>query len=253
MLARTICAGVLAIGPSGLAAAQAAPAVPAAPAADDVAAPVDVGLTPFSAHYLAEWKSITVGSSDLELRADTQPGHYIYKWTITARGIFRLAYSNDVTQQSWFSVIDDHVRPEKYRAEEGSSTISFDFDWDSGHARGLSEDKPVDLKLKHGTQDLMSIQIEVMLDLKNGNLPKTFHIVDKDQIKEFNYAQEGTASLRTAIGQLDTVIVSSQRTGNDRILRMWFAPSLGFLPIQAERWRGGKLEFAMRIKSMNRT
>ena len=108
----------------------------------------------------------------------------------------------------------------------------------------------MDLKLKHGTQDLMSIQIEVMLDLKNGNLPKTFHIVDKDEIKEFNYAQEGTASLRTAIGQLDTVIVSSQRTGNDRILRMWFAPSLGFLPIQAERWRDGKLEFAMRIKSI---
>src|SRR5277367_7088154 len=116
MLARTICAGVLAIGPSGFAAAQATPAAPAPQAADGVAAPVDAGIAPFSAHYLAEWKSITVGSSDLELRADAQPGHYIYKWTITARGIFRLAYSNDVTQQSWFSVIDDHVRPEKYRA-----------------------------------------------------------------------------------------------------------------------------------------
>jgi hypothetical protein len=254
MLTRTIFAGVLAIGPSGFAAAQAtqaAPVTPAAQAADGAAAAVDAGIAPFSAHYLAEWKNITVGSSDLQLKADAQPGHYIYKWTITARGIFRIAYSNDVTQQSWFSVIDNHVRPEKYRAEEGSSTISFDFDWDSGHARGFSEDKPVDLKLKQGTQDLMSIQIEVMLDLKNGNLPKTFHIVDKDEIKEFNYTHEGTASLRTAIGQLDTVIVASQRTGNDRILRMWFAPSLGFLPIQAERWRNGKLEFAMRIKSMN--
>lgn len=253
MLARTMIAGVLAIGPSGFAAAQSTPAAPTPQATDGVAAPADAGIAPFSAHYLAEWKSITVGSSDLELRADAQPGHYVYKWTITARGIFRLAYSDDVTQQSWFSVIDDHVRPEKYRAAEGSSTISFDFDWDSGHARGFSEEKPVDLKLKHGTQDLMSIQIEVMLDLKNGNLPKIFHIVDKDEIKEFNYTQEGTASLRTAIGRLDTVIVASQRTGNDRILRMWFAPSLGFLPIQAERWRNGKLEFAMRIKSMNGT
>ena len=30
---------------------------------------------------------------------------------------------------------------------------------------------------------------------------------------------------------------------------MWFAPALGYVPVQAERERGGKLEFAMRIKS----
>ncbi len=38
-------------------------------------------------------------------------------------------------------------------------------------------------------------------------MPKTFQIIDKDQLKEFNYTQEGTAKLKTAIGELDTVIV----------------------------------------------
>jgi hypothetical protein len=211
--------------------------------------PADAGIAPFSAHYVAEWKNISVGTSDLELKRDAEPGHYIYKWTISARGIFRLVYSNDVTQQSWFAVIDEHVRPEKYLAEQGSSRVIFDFDWATGHARGFSEEKPVDLVLKPGTQDLMSIQIEVMLALKKGNLPKLFYIIDKDQIKDFAYAQQGPAVLKTAIGQFDTVIVSSRRAGNDRVLRMWFAPSLGYLPMQAERSRGGKLEFAMRIRS----
>src|SRR5208337_2303738 len=167
--------------------------------------------TPFSAHYVAEWKNITVGTSDLKLERGAQPGQYVYKWTITARGIFRLIYSSDLTQQSWLSVVDEHVRPERYRAEEGSSSLSLDFDWDSGHARGASEDKPVDIKLKPGTQDLMSIQIEIMLDLKNGTLPSMFYIVDKDQLKDFVYAQEGTVRIRTAIGQLDTIVVSSRR------------------------------------------
>jgi hypothetical protein len=90
-----------------------------------------------------------------------------------------------------------------------------------------------------------------MLDLKNGNLPKTFHIIDKDQLKDFNYTQEGSAKIRTAIGELDTVIVTSQRVGNNRVLRMWFAPSLGFVPVQAERSRDGKLEIAMRIKGVD--
>jgi hypothetical protein len=211
----------------------------------------DAGIAPFSAHYLADWKSINVGTSDLELKQDTEPGHYLYTWTITARGIFRL-YRDEVTQKSWLSINADHARPDKYRAEDGRSSVNLDFDWDAGRVRGTSENKPVDLKLKDGIQDVMSIQVEVMLDLKNGNLPKTFQIIDKDQLKEFTYNQEGAANIRTALGQLDTVIVSSQQAGNNRILRMWFAPSLGFVPVQAERTRDGKLEFAMRIKSLQR-
>ncbi|MGO9632940.1 MAG: DUF3108 domain-containing protein [Steroidobacteraceae bacterium] len=250
MPARTLCAVCLAISWPGLATAQPPEQAPAAAPPETSLARADAGIAPFSAKYVAEWKNITVGTSDLELRRDAEPGHYIYKWTISARGIFRLVYSNDVTQQSWFEVIDDHVRPLKYLAEQGSSRVIFDFDWAAGHARGFSEERPVDLVLKPGTQDLMSIQIQVMLGLKDGNLPKIFYIIDKDQIKDFIYAQEGPAVLKTAVGKFDAVIVSSRRAGNDRVLRMWFAPSLGYLPVQAERSRGGKLEFAMRIRSL---
>jgi hypothetical protein len=227
-------------------------AIVASPAAGaQVPAGTGAALAPFSAHYQADWKSINVGTSDLELKEDTEPGHYLYTWTITARGVFRL-YRSEVTQRSWLSVVADHVRPEKYRGEDGSSSVDLDFDWGAGRVRGTSEKKPVDLMLKEGTQDVMSIQIEVMLDLRKGNLPKAFQIIDKDQLKEFNYSQEGTAKLKTPLGDLDTVIVTSQHAGNNRILRMWFAPSLGFVPVQAERTRDGKLELAMRIKSLKR-
>jgi len=212
----------------------------------------DAGIAPFIARYQADWKGISVGTSDIKLTQGVEPGQYLYTWTITARGIFRVAYHDDLVQQSWLSVVDDHVRPDKYRGKEGSSTVELNFDWKDMHATGLSETKPVDLMLKEGTQDVMSIQVEVMLDLKRGNLPKTFQIIDKDQLKEFNYTQEGNARIRTEIGEIDTVIVTSQRTGNNRILRMWFAPSLGFVPVQAERSRDGKVEISMRIKSVDR-
>jgi hypothetical protein len=211
----------------------------------------DAGVEPFIAHYQADWKGISVGTSDIKLTQGVEPGHYLYTWTITARGIFRVAYHDDLVQQSWLSVVDDHVRPDKYRGKEGSSTVELNFDWQGMRATGLSETKPVDLQLKEGTQDVMSIQVEVMLDLKRGNLPKTFQIIDKDQLKEFNYTQEGSAKIRTEIGEIDTLIVTSQRTGNNRILRMWFAPSLGFVPVQAERSRDGKVEIAMHIKSVD--
>ncbi len=233
--------------PTGAPAPAAAPPSASAPSS----AASDAGIAPFSAHYTADWKTINVGTSDLDLKEDAERGHYVYTWTITARGIFRL-YRAEVTQKSWLSVNAGQVRPEKYRAEDGSSTVSLDFDWNAKRAHGTSENKPVDLSLADGTQDVMSIQVQVMLNLKNGNLPKTFQILDNDELKEFIYTQEGNAKIRTPLGDLDTVIVASQRTGNNRILRMWFAPSLGFIPVQAERTRDGKLEFAMRIKSIQR-
>src|SRR5580698_8316826 len=213
----------------------------------------DTGIEPFSAHYVAEWRDISVGTSDLKLERDGKTGQYHYTWTISARGIFRLVYSNDVTQQSWFNVVGGHIRPERYRAEQGSSSVSFDFDWNTGHAFGSSEGKQVDLPLKPGAQDLMSIQVEVMLDLQNGEMPGVFSIIDKDQMKDFVYTREGTAKLRTPLGSIDTIIVASRRSATDsRVLRMWFAPNLGFVPVQAERTRDGKLEFAIRIHSLKR-
>ena len=229
--------------------AAAAPALAQTPAFAQT--PDDAGIAPFIAHYEAAWKGISVGTSEIRLTPSTEPGTYLYTWTITARGIFRIAYSDDLVQKSWLRMIGDHVRPDKYSGKEGSSTVEIAFDWQNRRATGVSETKPVDLKLPDGAQDVMSIQVEVMLDLKNGNLPKTFQIIDKDQLKEFNYTQEGTAKIRTAIGELDTIIVTSQRTGNNRILRMWFAPSLGYVPVQAERSRDGKIEIAMRVKSID--
>jgi hypothetical protein len=212
----------------------------------------DTGLKPFAAHYIADWKGINVAVSDINMQAGAAPGEYVYRWSIEARGIFRVVYSDPVIQTSWFKMLDGHARPDKYRGEEGGASVEVEFNWLTKRATGTSEKKPIDLALEDDAQDLNSIQAEIMLDLKSGNLPATFQILDKDQLKDFDYVREGTARIRTELGELDTIIVASQRKGNDRVLRMWFAPSLGYIPVQAERTRGGKLEFAMHIKSVTR-
>ncbi len=215
------------------------------------AAPSDqAGIAPFAAHYVAAWKSISVGTSDLQLKRDSAGDRYIYTWRTSARGIFRILYSHDVVQTSWFSVNGAEVRPQKYDAEDGSSSVNVDFDWMEHRARGETEGKPLDLQLADGTQDVMSIQIQVMLDLMKGALPDSFRIFDKDEIKEFLYTNEGPARIRTELGELDTIVVASRRAGNNRILRMWFAPALNYVPVKAERTRDGKLEFAMRISTL---
>ena len=241
MIHRTILACALIAASARAAAASPAPA--SASAAD--------GPQPFSAHYAAQWKSIQVGTSDLDLAYGAGTGRFVYTWRIRASGIFRLIYRHDVVQKSWLRVDGIDVRPETYEAEDGSSKIHLDFDWRTRKARGVVSGKPVELDLQEGTQDLMSIQIQVMQDLRDGHLPAKFWIIDKDQIKDFDYRRVGEQRIDTALGALDTIVVTSRRPDGDRVLTMWFAPSLNYVPVQAVRTRGGKQEFEMRIRRLS--
>jgi hypothetical protein len=212
----------------------------------------DSAPKPFKAHYFADWKGINVAVSDIELQAGAAPGEYVYRWSVAARGIFKIAYSDPVIQTSWLTLERGHVRPYHYRGEQGGKSVNVVFNWDTMRCTGTSEDKPLDLPLKEDAQDLNSIQVEIMTDLKSGELPKSFQILDKDQLKDFDYTNEGPARIRTELGELDTIVVASSRRGNDRVMRIWFAPSLGFVPVQAERRRHGNVEFSMKIQSLKR-
>jgi hypothetical protein len=213
-------------------------------------------VKPFDARYQVEWKGINAGSSDLVLSQDGKNGAYSYVSRTNARGIFRLFLGNEIKQTSAFEMNETAVRPLLFRSDDGSAKtdqdVSLDFDWQAGRVRGTSENKAVDLPLKPGVQDLMSVQIAAMLDLLNDRLAPIYLLADKDEIKEYAYTKEGTAKLGTSIGEFETVIVTSQRHGSDRRLRMWFAPALGYVPVRAERSRNGKVEITMRIKSLKR-
>jgi len=213
-------------------------------------------LTPFSARYQVQWHSITVGTSDLILRSLGSADQYEYTSRSNAHGIFRLAFSDEITQTSTFTVKDGHVQPVKFRGDDGTPStkqdVTLDFDWQKMRVKGVSEDKPVDLALQPDTQDPMSVQIALMLALSGGHSPSLVRLADKDEIKDFQYVNEGKATIKTALGDLETIVMSSHRAGTSRVMRLWFAPSLGYLPVQAQRSKDDKVEFAMNIKSLRR-
>jgi len=212
-------------------------------------------LRPFAASYAVKYKGINAGTTRLDLKRDSQ-GVYTYESRANARGLFRLAFSDEITQTSWFVIVDDRVVPVRYLADDGSEDterdIQLEFDWDAHRARGVAEDRKVDVTLPEGAQDAMSIQAAHLLDLARGGKSMSYDMVDKDRIKEYDYRLEGTQRIKTAIGELDTVIYRVERQGSRRVTRTWHAPSLGYLPVKGERLRDGKREFQMEIASLER-
>jgi hypothetical protein len=195
------------------------------------------------------------GTSTLQL-VRKGANEFTYTSSNVARGIFRLAIPDTITQTSDFSIVDGKVRPTTYVGDDGSDDtgrdVSLKFDWEKNRVTGISEDKPVDQPLVPGVQDSLSVQIALMCALAAGETPKTFQLIDKDEVKEYLYTHEGKATLDTPVGKLETVVYTSQRPGASRVTRLWIAPSLGFLPVRAEQIRKGKRELQLSVRTVNR-
>lgn len=215
----------------------------------------DAPLQPFKTSFAVEWKGINAGTAWLEL-TQTGPGLYRYVSRNNARGIFRLAFPDEITQTSDFVLENGVVKPLRYRADDGSADksrdISLDFDWTRKRVQGTAEKKPVDLEAPAGLQDGMSVQIALMVELVAGRSPSMYWMIDKNKLKDYEYRDEGKARISTVLGELDTVIWSSRRPNSDRITRVWYAPSLGFSPVKAQRIRDGSVEVAMTLRSLAR-
>ncbi|NBU24888.1 MAG: DUF3108 domain-containing protein [Gammaproteobacteria bacterium] len=218
-------------------------------------APAQEPLKPFTAAYEVVYRGMNAGTTTLELTSEG-PDRWRYVSKANARGIFRLVLSGEIRQTSQFTLTDGAPRPLRYVADDGTEDVKrdirLDFDWKAGRVRGTAETKPVDLPLREGLQDGMSVQIALIRALLAGERPRRFFLIDKDEVKEFVYDPEGSLRLKTAVGELETLAYSSHRPTSDRVTRVWYAPSLGYTPVKAERRRGDKLEWTMQLKSLQR-
>jgi hypothetical protein len=212
--------------------------------------PVD--LKPFRATYNAEWKGMTAASSTVELKS-VGPDTYSYSSVNTARGLFRMAFPDALTQISTFRVTDGRVVPMTFRGiDEKDRPIELTFDWQKKRVTGVAKERNVDLELPEGAQDAMSLQIASLRNLASGKLQGTVWMIDATKLKEYELHLEGNARIETELGELDTVVYVSKRANSDRLTRTWVAPALGYLPVRAESVRGKKTEVTLLIQSVDR-
>jgi hypothetical protein len=222
----------------------------AAPAAE--AAGSTGRLEAFQASYGWNWQGAVVAISTLKLEhADADS--WIYSSTSEPRGLGRL-YPMRPKLRSSLRVTDKGVQPLSFKAEGGGDSHDADvkFDWSAGRATGVYEGTAVDLPLKPGVQDDLSVQIAMMVELLHGRTPEQLSMIDKNSWREYRYQREGAETIATPLGQIDTIIYSSQHPGSPRVTRFWCAPSLGYVPMRVEQKRVDSVEWTMDIRSLKR-
>ncbi|HZO22521.1 MAG TPA: DUF3108 domain-containing protein [Steroidobacteraceae bacterium] len=210
-------------------------------------------LQPFEASYSWQWHGMTVAVSTLKLekREDT----WVYRSRSEPRGIGRM-FSERPTQESILRVTASGTEPLSYKADDGTSSTKRDvdvrFDWLHGHVTGVYEDTPVDIPVRAGLQDDMSVQIALMVDLLRGHPPAQVLLLDRDAVREYSYTREGEETLDTPLGRVSTVIYQSHKQGSPRVDLFWCAPAHGYIPMRVEQRRLGEVQWTMQIQKLKR-
>ena len=209
-------------------------------------------LAPFAAEYDVRYGRMGVGTSRTELSRANPPGHWTIETRSTATGFARVIATGTLRQRSLFEVEPGGLRPLGYQFDDGtgrtSRDVTLEFDWREGKVRGTAEDEPVEVAIVAGLQDAASMQALVLLRLRSGAEPGTISMIEKDRVKQYHYTLLRRETLKTAIGELETVVYRSAREGSDRETISWHAPKLGYALVQAEQRKSGKRGFQTYIR-----
>ena len=102
-------------------------------------------LREFQASYAVTWRGLSAGRSELEL-SRLPDGRWSYVSRSNAQGIFRVALSGELSQQSTFAIREDRIEPERFQSDDGTDSKRRDqdlnFDWKNGRVTGIADEKP---------------------------------------------------------------------------------------------------------------
>jgi hypothetical protein len=211
-------------------------------------------LKPFEISYIWSYGGMTVAVTTLKLeRRDTQT--WVYSSRSVPRGI-GYVFSERPRMESVMRVTDSGVQPLSYRASAGNASTSRDievtFDWQQMRVTGVYEGSPMDMPIKPGTQDDLSVQIALMVELLHGRSPETFLLLSKSEVRLHHYTREEAETLDTKIGRVPTIVYRSVGEYSPRATRFWCAPDHGYIPMRVQQKKGDNVEWTMQLESLQR-
>lgn len=227
------------------------------PAEAEASARAGTALTAYEARYQVSYRGLSGGQIESSLRPAGTAGLWRYETRAHPNLLGRVAVSPQAHERSSMQLTQDgQVRPLEYDFDDGSAEgakdVRLTFDWATRRVRGEAAGRPVDMDVPVDTQDTASVQAAMLVELLAGRTPTGFPIVTGDKLRVYRYWSEGRATIVTPLGQFETVVWANQRDGSSRVTRVWHAPALGYVPVQAIQYRKGRAETQMRLVTLER-
>lgn len=203
-------------------------------------------FTPFEVEYDVGNNVISAGSATLRLAK--QGDEWVYSLKTKPTGVFKLTGKGKIQEVSVFSVSDSteklQLKPQKYTYRQDEETRrSVDAWFTDNQLTYKRRGEEFTESFSDPVLDRLSVTLTVIDELKKNNFEKaTLQVFDNGKVKTMLFTNEGTETVDTRMGPLETVRVRSNAVGGaTRHTTTWFAPALDYVPVKIEQYKRDKL------------
>lgn len=198
--------------------------------------------------YAAAWNGIKLGDIVVSLEPAGEPDCYRYHSKSDPVGMVKMFYGQP-HETSEFCVVRGKVVPRRFAYERGRDSFTLDFDVAGGKVRdgqGHEREIPPNAQDRFGLQQ--AVRLWVLENERKGSAASVeFAMVDDERVRAYRFAITGRERIELPAGAFDTVKV--ERVDNpNRISRYWIAPDVGWMPVQVESGKNGKIQLRMELR-----
>ncbi|MEA5444787.1 DUF3108 domain-containing protein [Gammaproteobacteria bacterium AB-CW1] len=218
--------------------------------------PLDGKERGFTAEYRAYYGSMR-GASTVFTLERWNDDEWLWQSRSEPAGVVSMFRDDIITERSRFRVVENGIQALDYRYHhrEGGDTRRqrhLAFDLNDGIVRFNDDGDRGELEVPAHSLDRFLAQYVLMRSLANDERPEGFHIVDRDRQFEQALDYAGEERIRTRAGRFDTVRVDLKDADSERVLSLWMAPELDYLPVKLEQSEPGERTVRMELESSDR-
>ena len=218
-------------------------------------------LTPFQAHYDAEIKGFAVKAK----RELTALDNHKYQLRFSAD-----SWAASIEETSSFQINDQKIQAHSYLYQQTTfgKKKQREIMFDQEQRRVISTDNgqtvTIDTDTTHtktfgahqAVLDKLNYQLQLQLDIAALTTPTdaaslsslSYAIVDKNQLRQYQFEVMGTETIDTKLGQLLATKVKVIRENADKMTYIWFANDWQFLLVQLEQYEEKKKNLGIYIR-----
>lgn len=207
-----------------------------------------IAMEAFQASYEANIKTKVDFNGSLKRSLSKQSnGEWIFKDNISSL----LA---SIEESSVVKINGNSVQPQKYsylrKVFGKKKKRNIDFNWQQKQA--VNRDKKT-IALQQHTQDRLSYQLQLQLDLQKGKRGKfTYPVTKKDKIELMKFVEVGTETIDTPLGKLKSIKLKLDRGANaKRETFIWFSIKHNFIISQLQQTESDGTSYSIVLNKLS--
>lgn len=204
-------------------------------------------LKPFIAEYTLSKKRTIIG--EIKLSLSPQEDHWLFVTNAKPAGIAAILTRDTIRETTGFVMQPNCIKPLYYnyhRASDKHGETRTTFDWIYGTATISNSATSETVPLQGGMLSEHLITIALMRDIPNADTHHYLSLSGNEE-EEQTFSNAGTETVKVDAGRFDTMKISRKHGSRETVA--WHSLEHQYLPVKIERYKNGKLESQMALKS----